>query len=70
MFKFQDKISKKNHQFLNCNKTEKCLFQERAWQKAQNKPVGPTLLYFGCRNKDLDFIYQGEIISFIFNNFF
>jgi len=35
--------------------------QERAWQKAQGKPVGPTLLYFGCRNKSKDFIYQSEL---------
>jgi len=35
--------------------------QERAWQKAQGKPVGPTLLFFGCRNKDKDYIYQDEL---------
>ena len=35
--------------------------QERAWQKAQGKPVGPTLLYFGCRNKSKDYIYQSEL---------
>jgi len=35
--------------------------QERAWQKEQNKPVGPTLLYFGCRNKGHDYIYQDEL---------
>jgi NADPH-ferrihemoprotein reductase len=34
-----------------------CL-QERAWQKEQGKPVGATLLYFGCRNKAADYIYQ------------
>merc|ERR1719297_426277 len=34
--------------------------QERAWQKSQGKPVGPTLLYFGCRNKSKDYIYQAE----------
>jgi hypothetical protein len=32
--------------------------QERAWQKEQGKPVGATLLYFGCRNKAADYIYQ------------
>lgn len=35
--------------------------QERAWQKSQGKPVGPTLLYFGCRNKTQDYIYQAEL---------
>jgi len=35
--------------------------QERAWQKSQGKPVGPTLLYFGCRNKAQDYIYQTEL---------
>jgi len=35
--------------------------QERAWQKSQGKPVGPTVLYFGCRNKANDYIYQEEL---------
>ena len=34
---------------------------QRAWQKSQGKPVGPTLLYFGCRNKSKDYIYQEEL---------
>ncbi len=35
--------------------------QERAWQKEQGKPVGETHLYFGCRNKEVDFIYREEL---------
>jgi len=35
--------------------------QERAWQKEQGKDVGPTLLFFGCRNKAEDYIYQSEL---------
>ena len=39
--------------------------QERAWHKAQGKPVGPTHLYFGCRNKDKDFIYREEMEKYV-----
>ncbi len=28
------------------------------------KPVGETILYFGCRYQNLDFIYQDELESF------
>merc|ERR1712055_1124326 len=35
--------------------------QERAWQKSQGKPVGPTVLFFGCRNKDQYYIYMEEL---------
>ena len=27
----------------------------------QGKPVGETHMYFGCRNKDVDFIYREEL---------
>jgi len=39
--------------------------QERAWHKEQGKPVGETHLYFGCRNKDKDFIYREELEKFV-----
>merc|ERR1719369_504493 len=39
--------------------------QERAWQKEQGKPVGETHLYFGCRNKDKDFIYREELEKYV-----
>jgi len=35
--------------------------QERAYLKDQGKPVGATVLYFGCRNKAYDYIYQEEL---------
>ena len=39
--------------------------QERAWQKSQGKTVGETHLYFGCRNKDIDFIYREEMEQYV-----
>ncbi|KAG1057960.1 hypothetical protein G6F43_000242 [Rhizopus delemar] len=34
--------------------------RERALQKKENKPVGPTILFFGCRNRAEDFLYEEE----------
>ncbi|CAO3665615.1 hypothetical protein G6F70_004573 [Rhizopus microsporus] len=34
--------------------------RERVLQKKENKPVGPTILFFGCRNRAEDFLYQEE----------
>ncbi|CEP08857.1 hypothetical protein [Parasitella parasitica] len=34
--------------------------RERALQKEEGKPVGPTILFFGCRNSAEDFLYEEE----------
>uniref|UniRef100_A0A8C1SKX5 NADPH--cytochrome P450 reductase n=1 Tax=Cyprinus carpio TaxID=7962 RepID=A0A8C1SKX5_CYPCA len=38
--------------------------QERAWLKEQGKEVGETVLYYGCRHKNEDFLYQEELDEF------
>ncbi|XP_037533313.1 P450 (cytochrome) oxidoreductase b [Nematolebias whitei] len=35
--------------------------QERGWLKQQGKAVGETVLYFGCRHKNQDYLYQEEL---------
>ncbi|BFZ04391.1 hypothetical protein BsWGS_07430 [Bradybaena similaris] len=39
--------------------------QERSYFKQEGKPVGDTILYFGCRNKTVDFIYEEEMSKFV-----
>lgn len=34
--------------------------QERAAQAAKGEPVGPTILFYGCRNRNEDFLYKDE----------
>lgn len=38
--------------------------QERAWQREQGKEVGDTILYYGCRYRNEDFLYQEELEEF------
>ncbi|XP_005988651.1 NADPH--cytochrome P450 reductase isoform X1 [Latimeria chalumnae] len=38
--------------------------QERAWQGQQGKEVGETVLYYGCRHKKEDYLYQEELEQF------
>ncbi|XP_037974141.2 NADPH--cytochrome P450 reductase isoform X1 [Plutella xylostella] len=38
--------------------------QERAAARAAGRPTGEALLYFGCRHKDQDYIYQEELEEF------
>ncbi|XP_017485883.1 PREDICTED: NADPH--cytochrome P450 reductase-like [Rhagoletis zephyria] len=35
--------------------------QERQWMISENKPVGDTIIYFGCRKKSEDYLYQEEL---------
>ncbi|RWS18607.1 NADPH--cytochrome P450 reductase-like protein, partial [Leptotrombidium deliense] len=39
--------------------------QERDWMKNQGKHVGETILYFGCRKKSEDFLYEEELQQYL-----
>jgi len=39
--------------------------QERKCQREEGKPVGDTILYFGCRKKSEDYLYEEELKGFV-----
>lgn len=43
----------------------RALLQERSHMKHNLKlPVGPNILYFGCKKRKLDFIYEDELLAY------
>ena len=42
--------------------------QERYYHKTQGKPVGKTILYYGCRNRAEDYLYEEELNYFVREN--
>ncbi|CAE7843179.1 ATR1, partial [Symbiodinium sp. KB8] len=41
----------------------RAILQYRAVEK-QKGPIGPTVLFFGCRHPDEDFIYEDELLQY------
>lgn len=39
--------------------------QEKLYQKQEGKPIGNIYLYFGCRHRNEDFIYEQELQKFL-----
>jgi len=39
--------------------------QERGFQKKEGKPMGETVLYFGCRKAKEDFLYEDELKQYL-----
>ena len=43
----------------------RALLQERAYQRTKlNESVGPNVLYFGCKNRTMDYLYEDELDDF------
>ena len=49
----------------NCKNSEKNDENQIFFFFQKGKPVGETHLYFGCRNKDKDFIYREELEKYV-----
>lgn len=41
--------------------------QERNWIREDGKPVGDTILYFGCRKREEDYLYREELEGYLNN---
>ncbi|CAG0904372.1 unnamed protein product, partial [Cyprideis torosa] len=39
--------------------------QERRWARQEGKEVGPTVLFYGCRRRNEDYLYEEEIEDFV-----
>lgn len=46
----------------------RAMLQERAHMKTQGKAVGPNILYFGCKDRTQDYLYQDELEAFQSDN--
>lgn len=42
----------------------RAFLQERDQQRASGAPVGPTVLFFGCRKRSEDYIYEDELLAY------
>jgi len=45
----------------------RAFIQERNYVREQGKTVGDTILYFGCRKKKEDFLYEEELQEYVAN---
>ncbi|KAI5476477.1 sulfite reductase (NADPH) flavoprotein alpha-component [Pseudohyphozyma bogoriensis] len=43
----------------------RAFIQERAWQKAQGRKIGPSLYYFGSRHRSKEYLYGEEIEAYL-----
>lgn len=42
----------------------RALLQERAKLREGGVSTGPSILYFGCKNREMDYIYEDELMAF------